>query len=80
MALSEVAFVTQPQPEPGPELPRTGVNHLDQALAELGDLDELPVTEHHDRLIRVATALQDALQHDGGALGGATQHPAPPRS
>jgi hypothetical protein len=41
--------------------PTTGDTAVDEALASLATLDELPVTEHHDRFVRVHDALSAAL-------------------
>jgi len=57
---------------PRSDVPRTGIDDVDRALAELEELDRLPVADHHDRLARVHEALHQALHRpseDGPADG-----------
>jgi hypothetical protein len=66
--------VSDQQPGPGPDrsghpqlnevAPTTDVPEVDQALQDLADLAELPVTEHHDRLAAAHAALENALHRD----------------
>ena len=47
--------------EQPPEPPVTGVPDIDRAMAQLSDLDDVPVAEHHERLARAQAVLQAAL-------------------
>lgn len=60
--------MSQPGPDPaGPTRPVverppiTGDAEIDQALAEVSDLDHRPLVEHHDRLARAHEVLHGAL-------------------
>lgn len=46
--------------------PVTGLPAVDDALSRLADLDELPVSEHHDALSAAHEALHEALQSPAG--------------
>jgi hypothetical protein len=47
--------------------PVTGDAAVDEALAGLAELDELPLTEHPDRLARAHEVLRTALEAGSGA-------------
>ncbi|HEY5980407.1 MAG TPA: hypothetical protein VIT41_12305 [Microlunatus sp.] len=44
------------------ELPATGLPVVDEALAQLTDLDQRPVSEHHAALAAAHEVLHDELQ------------------
>ena len=46
--------------------PVTGDRAVDDALAGLAELDDLPLTEHPDRLARVHDVLRTALEAGSG--------------
>jgi hypothetical protein len=46
--------------------PVTGDAAVDEALAGLAELDEVPLTEHHDRLARAHEVLRMALEAGSG--------------
>ena len=46
----------------GTTAPATGLPAVDEALSGLADLDEQPVSEHHDALSAAHEALHEALQ------------------
>ena len=52
--------------EPGsaPEPPVTGLAEIDEAMTQLADLDQVPLTEHRERLDRAQAVLQQALDGD----------------
>ena len=52
------------------EPPTTGDVAVDEALSMLTGLDELPVSEHHDRLAHVHEVLRAALDGRPGLEGG----------
>ena len=58
----------------------TGVPSIDEALAELSDLDTTPLSEHQPRLAQAHSVLHDALGSDqvspqAGARGQDTSRP-----
>jgi hypothetical protein len=59
-----------------PAPPTTGDSGIDEALASLATLDELPVTEHHDQLARVHDALRAALDGRTGQDGSTSAGPS----
>ena len=54
-----------PSREPGGTPPATGDPTIDQALARLSELSELPVAQHHDRLAQAHAVLDRALGRSG---------------
>ncbi|HEX8487597.1 MAG TPA: hypothetical protein VF642_03550 [Propionibacteriaceae bacterium] len=44
-----------------PPPPVTGHADIDRAMADLADLDEEPLSEHHERLARAQAVLYDVL-------------------
>jgi hypothetical protein len=53
--------------------PATGDAAVDEALADLAELNAVPLTEHHDRLARAHEVLRSALETVSGgepATGG----------
>lgn len=52
-----------------PRDPVPAVDHprLAEALARISDLDEMPLGDHHDRLIEVHDVLHDVLHPDTSA-------------
>jgi hypothetical protein len=42
--------------------PETGNSEIDQALADLADLESVPLQHHHDRLAQAQARLQAALE------------------
>lgn len=51
-----------PEPATGP--PRTGDREIDDALAHVQQLDDVPVADHHDVLVPAHERLQQALHRD----------------
>ncbi|HEY5786485.1 MAG TPA: hypothetical protein VIT65_17085 [Microlunatus sp.] len=51
-------------------LPVTGLPAVDRALAELADLDERPVSEHHTALAAAHEVLHAELQSPSGQVEG----------
>lgn len=45
--------------------PGTGDPTIDAALGRLTELSEIPVSEHHDRLVQAHAALDQVLGRDG---------------
>lgn len=50
--------------------PATGLPAVDGALAELGDLDQRPVSEHHAALAAAHESLHQALESPSGPVDG----------
>jgi hypothetical protein len=48
------------------DLPSTGLAAVDEAVARLADLDERPVSEHHEVLAAVHEVLHAELQASSG--------------
>lgn len=49
--------------------PETGDQQIDTALEQVGQLEELPLSDHHDVLAGAHDELQSALQRDHSAPG-----------
>lgn len=61
--------------------PRTGVPQVDEAVADLSELANAPLAEHHDRLARAHAALSAALSSPGTSpteVAGGRDDPARP--
>jgi hypothetical protein len=56
--------------------PTTGNAAVDEALASLATIDELPVTEHHDQFARVHDALRAALDGRAAQDGSTSAEPS----
>lgn len=60
---------------------RTGVPEVDAAVADLAELRDAPLTEHHDRLAQAQAALSQALSGPGAnapEVSGGQDDPARP--
>lgn len=53
-----------------PQPPATGLPAVDGALAELADLDQRPVSEHHAALAAAHETLHQALESPSGPTDG----------
>ena len=65
--------MTESEAEAGPdrhEPPRTGDEQIDEALAGVEQLEELPVADHHDVLAPAHDRLQQALHRDHAGTDG----------
>ncbi|OYO22111.1 hypothetical protein CGZ93_09430 [Enemella dayhoffiae] len=69
--------MTEPQQakDPGP-VPTTGHARVDGVLADLADLAERPLTEHHDALARAHEDLHRVLSDPDDESTGAGNHSA----
>ena len=73
------------EPTSAPEPPVTGLAEIDEAMARLDDLDQVPLTEHRERLDQAQAVLLQALDGDFGSadhpdheLPGASDQPPRP--
>lgn len=59
--------MSEMEPDVGPEtgVPLSGNSRIDDALARLERLDELPVEAHPEVFDEIHTGLRDALAHAG---------------
>lgn len=60
----------QPVPRPPDTTQTTGLPAVDEALERLADLDERPVSEHHEALAAAHEALHTELQSPSGRADG----------
>ena len=57
----------EPAQRPAPEPPPVDDPRVAEALQRISDLDEVPLSEHHDRLVRAHEVLHDVLHPDPAA-------------
>lgn len=74
---AEPGTAAEPAPVPGGQPPATGDPRVDAALARLGELAGLPVTEHPQVFNDVHKRLEDVLDElDAGQVAGADRDAA----